>query len=384
MSAKAACFLEPLDVLLLRGNKLFGDAGSFGESLVPPWPSVAAGAVRSRLLVDAGIDPQEFAQGKVSHPELGSPSAPSTFRVTAFDLARQTETGEIEVLVACPADLLVKERPTESARSGNTQSFSTQRLKPQTLPVGLLASQGLSQVAILPESQRSKPSSGYWLTQAGWLAYLSGKELADTHLVSSKSLWSYDERVGVGLDPEKRRAADGQLFSVQAVAMRQGVGFRVQVTGARLPESGLVRLGGDGRAAAVKAAAPSGPVAAVLDQVIQQKKARLVLTTPGVFAHGWLPTGARADGSFELHGVKARLVCAAVPRHEVVSGWDLAQRAPKAAQRVAPTGSVYWLEQIEASRESLAKLVEHGLWSEACEDVHRRAEGFNRLALAVF
>ena len=39
-------FLEPLDVLFLRANKLFGDPGSYGESLVPPWPSAAAGALR--------------------------------------------------------------------------------------------------------------------------------------------------------------------------------------------------------------------------------------------------------------------------------------------------------------------------------------------------
>ena len=29
-------FIEPLDLLFLRGNKLFGDPGSFGESLVRP------------------------------------------------------------------------------------------------------------------------------------------------------------------------------------------------------------------------------------------------------------------------------------------------------------------------------------------------------------
>ncbi len=46
------CFIEPLDVLFLRGNKLFGDPGSYGESLVPPWPSIAAGALRSRLLAE--------------------------------------------------------------------------------------------------------------------------------------------------------------------------------------------------------------------------------------------------------------------------------------------------------------------------------------------
>ena len=56
-------FLEPLDVLFLRGNKLFGDPGSYGESLIPPWPSVAAGALRSRILADDGVNLTDFAAG---------------------------------------------------------------------------------------------------------------------------------------------------------------------------------------------------------------------------------------------------------------------------------------------------------------------------------
>ncbi|MDY6813388.1 MAG: type III-B CRISPR module-associated Cmr3 family protein, partial [Pseudomonadota bacterium] len=54
-------FIEPLDVLFLRGNKLFGDPGSYGEALIPPWPSIAAGALRSRMLADDGTDLTAFA-----------------------------------------------------------------------------------------------------------------------------------------------------------------------------------------------------------------------------------------------------------------------------------------------------------------------------------
>ena len=66
-------FIEPLDVLFLRGNKLFGDPGSHGESLVPPWPSVAAGALRSRMLADERVDLAAFARDDVDHPTLGTP-----------------------------------------------------------------------------------------------------------------------------------------------------------------------------------------------------------------------------------------------------------------------------------------------------------------------
>jgi len=107
-----------------------------------------------------------------------------------------------------------------------------------------------------------------------------------------------------------------------------------------------------------------------------------VLTTPGIFPDGWRLPGIGADSRFSLHGVSARLVCAAVPRCETVSGWDLARHQPKTAQRVAPAGSVYWLDELDATPDALGKLAAAGLWDKACEDAARRAEGFNRLSLA--
>ena len=71
-----------------------------------------------------------------------------------------------------------------------------------------------------------------------------------------------------------------------------------------------------------------------------------------------------------------------MPRAEVVSGWDLAHWQPKPAQRAAPTGSVYWLDELDATPKALRELVEQGLWPGAGADAGRRAEGFNRLALA--
>jgi CRISPR-associated protein Cmr3 len=106
------------------------------------------------------------------------------------------------------------------------------------------------------------------------------------------------------------------------------------------------------------------------------------------------------DIRFELHGITARLVCAAVPRAEVVSGWDMAGRQPgpkkpvpstgwpKPAQRAAPTGSVYWLDDLDATAELLRRLVQHGLWPENLDQdcngdlMSRRAEGFNRVTIA--
>lgn len=373
-----AVFLEPLDVLFLRGNKLFGDPGSYGESLVPPWPSVAAGALRSRMLADAGVDLAAFADGAVAHPELGTPKAPGAFTLTAFHLARRRADGEVELFVAPPADLVISK--------GDDGKTHVRALAPTALvSLGLTSSAPLPLQPVLAEPTRSKPESGVWLTEAGWCAYLGGKLPTPDQLLAPSALWALEPRVGVGLSAETRRADDGKLFTVQAVAMAADVGFLATVAGARLPKSGTVRFGGDGRAAAVHAVDKALPQPDYV-AVARSGRCRLVLTTPALFAQGWLPNGvARADdGSLrlELHGVRARLVCAAVPRSEVVSGWDLARRQPKSAQRVAPSGSVYWFDELQATPEALAKLVERGLWSEVCEDAARRAEGFNRVAIA--
>ena len=82
--------------------------------------------------------------------------------------------------------------------------------------------------------------------------------------------------------------------------------------------------------------------------------------------------------------MQGRLAAAAVARNETISGWDLARWQPKPAQRVAPTGSVYWLDELKASPDALRQLAERGLWSASCEDEARRAEGFNRVQIAAW
>lgn len=383
-------FIEPLDVLFLRGNKLFGEAGSFGESLVPPWPSVAAGAIRSALLVKKGLDAKAFAAGELDDPELGSCDKPGSFRVLGFHLARRHADGRIEVLRAPPSDLVVRRK--------DDGTLEVLRMRPHELKAGMLSSAATRLHAILPEPERGKPEGGYWLTESGWRAYREGRDIdARTQLLRTADLWSLDLRVGVGLDPARRSAAEGKLFTVQAVSMRKPYhdakrpydgAFLVDTEGARLPDEFLVRFGGDGRAARAVSIPVAADEADLCEEIARAGRGRLVLTSPGIFAGGWLPTGASKDESgeirFELHGVKARVACAAVARAEVVSGWDLAKGRPKPAQRAAPAGSVYWLEDLEATAEQLRKLVAHGLWSEPAENPLRRTEGFNRFTFAKY
>ncbi len=375
--------IEPLDVLFLRGNRLFGDPGSYGEALVPPWPSAAAGAIRSAILARDGVDFGVFGEGRITHPTLGTPREPGEFRLTAFRLARQARDGW-QALFPRPADLVLA--TTEDGRT------MVQRLQPWTPAGGIQCSMPTRRLPVLAQPERAKPEDGWWLTEAGYRTYLDGGtpeppekgRHENSHLIRSNRLWQMDERVGVGLDATRRRAEDGRLFTVQAVAFCKGVGFLAATAGDGLRQETLLRLGGDGRGALARPLPDYRPPAPDYEAMAAAGRARVVLTAPGIFSGGWRLPGMAEDGLFELLGVKGRVVAAAVGRAEVISGWDLARWQPKAARRAVPAGSVYWIDELDATPEALRRLVDHGLWPESGYDVQRRVEGFNRFEFAAY
>lgn len=376
-------FITPLDVLFLRGNHLFGDTGQHGQALVPPWPSVAAGALRSRMLADAAaVDFEAFKNGQkpvgALGDALGTPAKPGSFRLAGLWLSRNL-SGQVQRYHPAPSDVLKLEGKLH-------------RLQPRKL--SLPSSANLSQVPVLQSEKTTKAERGWLLNELGWQAWLHDQPLdAERHIEHTSALYALDERLGIALDTNSRTAADGALYTTQAVAMQCNSGFVCAVRGvndALVPASGLLRLGGDGRAATIFDIPSPEPISTngrenATKLVASGGRFKLILTTPGIFDNGWRLPGLQPDNTWHgpALGCSAQLVCAAVSRAETVSGWDLAQWAPKPARRVAPTGSVYWFENFQGDPAALGKLAESGMWGlpDQNDDAHRRAEGFNNVAI---
>ncbi len=400
-------FVTALDVLMLRGNRSFGAAGEHGEALLPPWPSLFAGAFRSALLAgdarqlaefvavgnQAGLSEDQRCQrmrgvlGDALFATLGTPQRPGSFRITWASLARWPAgesigavNGAVSPALPLPADLLAQD-------DGGISQLKS--LQPATPPAGLRGSASLPMTALLRSAKQLKPASGHWLDGDGLTAHLQSH--LPTSTLRSDALFKRETRLGIALDAASRTASDGALYTTEAVALQASAdfqaGFLVGIAGAApLADSGLLRLGGDGRGARWQRVHFTPPAA---PPVAQGGRFRLLLTTPGLFSAGWLPEGVTRDasGACQLRGdgFSARLACAAVPRHEVVSGWDLAAWAPKTARRLASAGSVYWFDQFEGDAGKLADWVKHGLWPQnaamQADIAQRRAEGFNNALL---
>jgi CRISPR-associated protein Cmr3 len=288
------------------------------------------------------------------------------------------ETGAPQAIVPLPADLVAFDAPGVA---------SLVALQPTAPSAGCRASGELPLVAHLRIARQAKPQAGRWLDATGLAAHLRGELPART--LSSADLFKRETRLGIALDHGSRTAADGALYTSEAIALDQAVGFLVGCEGdaGQLPKSGHLRLGGDGKGARHHAIAFTVPVVPA-QEIAASGRFRIILATPGLFAGGWLPEGVTRCGTagdyrLQGEGFSARLACAAVPRFDTISGWDLVRQQPKTAQRVAPAGSVYWFDDFSGDVGKLAEWVAGGLWGDN-PDRQRCAEGFNRAWLGLW
>ena len=364
-------FIEPLDVLNFRGNKSFGEGGEHGESQMPPRTSIFAGALRSDWLAQRKIDLAVFGRNEAHMSEamtaqLGSPSAPGSFRIQTLFLARRSAQ-KMEVFMPLPADVVVLKNSIHS-------------LNPIQLPTGLNTSASTPKHAVL-RSKAAKPLAGKWLNQNGIAAYLRGKRIEQAHLIDSSEIWKTDERLGIALDVATRTAEEGRLYTTESIAMGNHIGFLVSISGADdLPAFGTLRLGGDGRGAHMQTQ-PFTMLEPDWELIRKEKRFRVLLSTPGLFPAGWVLPGATADNSIQIGNATGKLVCAAVSRFQVISGWDLALWQPKSAERITPAGSVYWIDNWNGDSASLQELTTTGIGLDILEP-SRRAEGFNNIMIA--
>ena len=393
-------FIQPLDVLYLRGNKLFGDPGSYGKIVIPPWPSVFAGAIRTSLICERGYDPIKFGKSEITNdPELGTPENPGTFKLTGLQLAKRSRIDnqyEYEKLFPLPNDLVV---------FWNTPQTKQRicRMKPCSISDQVLTSSVTPCMPVLARKKLGKPSSIlYYLDSSGWSNHLNGNEVLPERIVSNQDLWKIEDRIGIGLNANTRSVNDGNLFTTQAVSMRKyehggtkpfDAGFVVEIAGAELPDKMIIKLGGDGRGAILTKINQDDLVTGInqpteiFSRIKSEGKCRIILTSPGIFPNGWTPTNSESADTrlqFEMGGITATLDCAAVSRPEVISGFDMANNCPKPALRVAPTGSVYWLNNIHSTTDLLVQLVQNGLWTSTKDNPPRQVEGFNRFVFATY
>jgi len=364
--------IRPVDIVFFRGNKLFGGAGDHSESMMPPWPSVFSGALRS-LMISGDDKLWSMAHRK---DEGIAQQLNNLLRVTFIALKKDGK-----VFFQPPRDMIFFDN-----KDGNIQKIEFLSIQDKRdgnsynkLP------------KVLTLAGKDKPANHYWISAAGLKKYLKGENPSKDDIQDAGGLWKSDYRLGIALDSEKWSAKEHAIYTSDAVVLDRNAEFMVGTD--RDAATGMIRLGGDGRAAKVDTVEFEPPWMGtdVLDKIVKTGRFKVILATPGIFPNGWLMPGV--DDKYELHfqGLTARLVAAKVDRYTIISGWDMLRRQPKPAQRAVPAGCVYYFETTagkDALRELAKSLLQGGLWALMNKmkplDQARRAEGFNNVFIGVW
>jgi CRISPR-associated protein Cmr3 len=302
------------------------------QSLNFPWPSTLAGLARTQAGRDAN---GRFDSGKID--------ALLAQEVAGPWLLELDENGHaVGSAFPAPRDLV--------AFSNENGGLDLQRLVPVAHRPGEGSSLpgALAALAFAGTPPKGKPSPGpafwSWSDLETWLT--EGRAPSRRFGVAALA---HERRFHVGIDADTGTASDGKLFvsdglrfwSVRPagsddVGRRLALGFATS-DGLALKE-GAVKLGGEGRVSYLRKGGGGLPAcpASLLAGLERTRKARVLLATPAIFDNGALPKGGTLFG--------AKVLAMRVDRPEVTSGWDHAKDEPKPSRRMAPAGSVYWLD----------------------------------------
>lgn len=315
--------IEPRDPLMVRDGRPFGLDSDGARSLDFPPPSAVAGTLRSRIWD--------------RRARAGRAMDPATARAIA---------------VRGPLLCSILPRPrlwAPAPRDAVVIDGRRYRVGPGTpwpegmsdLPAGL---RPVEPAVPLPDAKGGS-TAGFWSGEAlrAWLEAPPEVSPAPGEDDLRPPL-AHERRTHVAIAPATDTGADGKLFQTDGLLFQR---LRGSGEGARLVdfeqsglllhcaeadlEPGLITLGGERRLSALRREGgdPTWPAPA-----LSGGRARVVLLIPAIFAEGAVP--ARIGG--------ARVVAAAVPRGAWISGWDLRAGGPKKSRRLAPAGSVYWVE----------------------------------------
>ena len=146
----------------------------------------------------------------------------------------------------------------------------------------------------------------------------------------------------------------------------------------------LAPLGGERRLARWSQASAGWPdmPEGLREAIVKNRRARLILLTPAMFKKGPLPDWNGAPWPLR-NNVKVTVRAAAVPRPEVVSGWDLEKGMPKPTRRLSPAGSVYFVE-LKGDSEDLRRWCDETWLTCVSDDAQDRRDGFGLAVLGTW
>lgn len=379
--------IEPYEPLIFRDGRPFGPhPGVRAHSLPFPVPSTTTGAVRTQI----GLD----EHGVFTWTSQDQLDRLKRLQVRGPLLIQLPEPGdnqeELCWFAPAPADALLL-KPDKKLQAEEPKVIADlRRLVPLKIDDALTDLPSLTKQLGDPlhlvgstrriEGKTVDEPPSFWHRDAfqKWLLHPSECKISNWNDLGIPGPQS-ELRVHTSIDGEHHTARYGALFETRGMefiasdkekamfnahqlALAVSVGDNDSSSPTLEPRPGFSKLGGERRMVywwRSNKDLPQCPEK-LIEQIKDGKWAcRVILLTPAYFEYGCYPKELLKEEG----GVKPKLIALAVNRPQVVSGWDFTDKSdgrsqgrPKKTRRLAPAGSVLFLE-LQGSKAAIEKWV---------------------------
>jgi CRISPR-associated protein Cmr3 len=371
----------PRDPLIFRDGRPFtAIPGSRATTLAFPFPSTLAGATRTMAGTDASNG--DFDKSRIA--ELMEK------KIRGPVLVRLNERGEFASwLFPAPADSVLFKTKDDLVNRRHSLSPISDLSKAKT-DLQNLKILGFSSV-VKDKPNPKPPRFWYWEKYQDWLESPMDGELSlkDLGISGPKK----ESRAHVSIAPETQTGLPGALFQTSGLefahhlledgeiinlSQLQTLGMVVDTDNDLRNELGF--LGGERRIVQWEHTGSQFPSCpdVIKQHILGQKRCRLILLTPAYFEYGYQP-----NWLLSLGGAQASIQAVAIPRYQTVSGWDYQLMKPKPTRRLAPAGSVYFLE-FKGEKVQIQDFIDSVWMQNVSDEEQDRRDGFGLAVLGTW
>ena len=351
---KQWCF-SPLDTWFFKEARPFDSVGAtqLGTILLPPPARTVAGAIRTLIGENQGVDWKESNANHKLAEEIGYSDHLGKLRLTGPYLLLNGKR-------LYPLPLIILEGKIKRFKSKKTGKRIEQQAFDRLRP-GQPIECDLGKKVRLPEKSEhlegAKPIEDAWLTATDFERVLTGKEYPE-NIKYNKELFTLENRVGLALDRKTRIAKEHQLYQNQHIRIHHHnnlqIGMQVDGIKEKLHPTAkqLIHFGGEGRLAEVSISEANHKITS---PVVKSDKHIFLtlLTAANLGQSGLLNDSFQQDGHGEIKKVKLKMVSAVLGKSIREGGWDLVNDSPRPVISLVPAGSVWFCEVVSGDPKTL-------------------------------
>lgn len=334
--------IDALDTLFFRDGKPFtmGEE-TWANGVFPPYPSVIYGALRSAYFSNH-INELEKAN-KVDDPT-------NNLRIKGVYLSENDN-----IYLPLPNDCVKK----KGDKGTSVFVLSIDELKD-------LKSSCPMQYVLKSEEEVENVDGGL-INLNSLKKYFKCSENSFSSILKLADIVLPEPKIGIGIDKKTGTSEEGKLYRVDMKRLKNKKGESLSIIidfeGLDLPEKGMMKLGGEGKAVSYKAFKPID--FSIDDFKFAGNKFKLYLSITAIFNNGWLPEWIDEETLIgEYKGLKLKLLTASIGKPIHIGGFDIKAREPKPMSKAVPAGSVYYFEIIKGDIQKAFEIFNQSAISE--------------------